>query len=366
MCVVVVPYARALSGGRRSLSLCAAAALSPALSMHVCNKKKALKGHTYALPTHKNKPMMMMTTTTTTTTTNTTTNDNTNTNTNADATAQPPQPQQLPPRERRPKWMRAPTPFEKQRGARLILEAAGLLRPCRRVLVAAVADGSSTSSVGGAAAVVAVAVAAAAEGAEEEEEESAAAWRAMMALHQRLRAQSVVAATRRLFPAFVALAMRQDPGTMAADGVKYEMSALPDAFVLAQHPHCFLVARKEEGEATEEQQKEEEAQKNNIALMVDAGAALAETFEVLLNEFRLRPRRRYDARMMTPATDAVVGGERISRLCCSSSAPTRTPSSRRWRRRRRRPRLAPPLPPPSETRGGVAAASSAAVVVADA
>ncbi len=52
------------------------------------------------------------------------------------------------------------------------------------------------------------------------------------------------------------------------------------------------------GESAEEQ----EAQ---IALM-DAGAALAETFEVLLNEFRLRPRRLY-ARM-TPA-DA-LGGER--------------------------------------------------------
>ena len=32
--------------------------------------------------------------------------------------------------------MRAPTPFEKQRGARLILEAAGRLRPRRRVGVA--------------------------------------------------------------------------------------------------------------------------------------------------------------------------------------------------------------------------------------
>ncbi len=41
---------------------------------------------------------------------------------------------------------------------------------------------------------------------------------------------------------------------------------------------------------------------------MDAGAALAETFEVLLNEFRRHPRHRY-ARM-TPADAA--GGERIS------------------------------------------------------
>ncbi len=54
------------------------------------------------------------------------------------------------------------------------------------------------------------------------------------------------------------------------------------------------------GESAEEQ----EAQ---IALM-DTGAALAETFEVLLNEFRRNPHRRY-ARM-TPADAA--GGERIS------------------------------------------------------
>jgi hypothetical protein len=60
-------------------------------------------------------------------------------------------------KERKPKWMRAPTPFEKQRGARLILEAAGLLRPRRVVVV-----GSS-----GAAAEAVVA----ADGAEETEEE---------------------------------------------------------------------------------------------------------------------------------------------------------------------------------------------------
>jgi hypothetical protein len=231
--------------------------------------------------------------TTTTTTTNDNNNDTTNTNTNANATAQPQEEQPLqeeqPPKkmkERRPKWMRPPTPFEKQRGALLILEAAGLLRPRRgvaAVAVAAVADGSSSCA--------AVAV----------------AWRAVLALHRRLRAPPVVAATRRLFPAFVALAMRQDPGTMATDGVKYEMSALPKAFVLAQHPHrfrhCEALGQTMMGESAREEQ---EAQ---LALM-DAGAALAETFEALLtgNEFRLRPRRRY-ARM-TPA-DA-PGGERIS------------------------------------------------------
>jgi hypothetical protein len=79
------------------------------------------------------------------------------------------------------------------------------------------------------------------------------------------------------------------------------MTALPDALVCAQHPHRFMhEALGRMGESAEEQAAE-------IALM-DTGAALAETFEVLLNEFRLRPRRRY-ARM-TPA-DA-VGGERIS------------------------------------------------------
>jgi hypothetical protein len=42
-------------------------------------------------------------------------------------------------------------------------------------------------------------------------------------------------------------------------------------------------------------------------MMVEAAAALAETFEVLLNEFRLRPRcRRYD--------DAPGGGELLLQL----------------------------------------------------
>ncbi len=100
---------------------------------------------------------MLATTTTTTNDTTTTTNTTTTTtNTNADATAQPwqqeeqPQPPKKKRTERKPKWMRAPTPFEKQRCARLILEAAGLLRPRRGVVVA---DGSS-GSVGGAVAVV--------------------------------------------------------------------------------------------------------------------------------------------------------------------------------------------------------------------
>jgi hypothetical protein len=257
----------------------------------------------------------MMTTTTNDNTTTTNTTTTTNANADADATAQPHE-QPLPqPRERKPKWMRAPTPFEKQRGARLILEAAGLLRPRRRVVDVAVdaavdVDGSSTTTSGAAAAVVVVEAAEAAAvvvAGEEEEEDERAAWRAMMALHRRLRAPAVVAATRRLFPAFVALAMRQDPGTHHDSDKKYDMTALPDVFVLAQHPHCFLVARKEEGEATddEEQQKEEEeAQKKSALMMVDAGAALAETFEVLLNEFRLRPRRRYDNDARMTSADA--------------------------------------------------------------
>jgi hypothetical protein len=239
--------------------------------------------------------MMLATTTTTITSDN---NNTTTTNTNdADATTAQPQKEQEQPqkeqkeeeaqppkkmrKERKPKWMRAPTPFEKQRGARLILEAAGLLRPRRVVVV----DGSSSGS--GAVAVAEAAVAAVAVAEEEDEEveegtgageewEESAAWRAIMALHKRLRAPSVVAATRRLFPAFVALAMRQDPDTMVTttDGFKYDMTALPDAFVLAQHPHRFMhEALGRLGESAEEQ----EAQ---IALM-DTGAALAETFEVI-------------------------------------------------------------------------------------
>jgi hypothetical protein len=180
--------------------------------------------------------------------------------------------------------MRAPTPFEKQRGARLILEAAGLLRPRRGAVVV---DGS------GAVAAVEAAVAAVALVADEEEEvdEERAAWRAMMSLRRRLRAPPVVAAIRRLFPALVAQARRQAPDTMATDGVKYDMTALPDAFVLAQHPHCFLVRRRSSGEGEE---GEDEEALQSARMMVDAGAALAETFEVLLNEFRLRPRRRHN------------------------------------------------------------------------
>ena len=220
-----------------------------------------------------------MDTTTTTITTTTTTNINDN-----DANAQPPQQQQ---KERRPKWMRAPTPFEKQRGARLILEAAGRLRPRRRVVAAVEADGA-VAEVEAAVAAVALVVEA-----EEEEEaddnEEHAARRAMMALQRRLRAPSVVAAIRRLFPALVAQAWRQAPDTMATDGVKYDMTALPDAFVLAQHPRCFLPRH---GSNSTSGEGEEEAQ-HSARMMVDAAAALAVTFEVLLNEFRLRPRRRY-------------------------------------------------------------------------
>jgi hypothetical protein len=167
-----------------------------------------------------------MTTTITTTTTTTTTTTN---NTNDANDAQEPQPPTKR-KERRPKWMRAPTPFEKQRGARLILEAAGLLRPRHRVV--AVADGaSSVAEVEAAVAAVALVVAEE----EEEEDEERAAWRAMIALNRRLRAPPVVAAICRLFPALVAQARRQAPDTMATDGVKYDMTALPDAFVLAQH-----------------------------------------------------------------------------------------------------------------------------------
>ena len=214
-----------------------------------------------------------MDTTTTTTTTTTTINDAND--------AQPPQPQR---KERRPKWMRAPTPFEKQRGARLILEAAGRLRPRRRVVAAVEADGAVAEVE---AAVAAVALVAEAEE-EEEADEERAAWRAMLALNRRLRAPPVVAAILRLFPLLVAQAMRQAPDTHRDDGVKYDMTALPDAFVLAQHPRCFLPRR---GSSTSGE-GEEEAQ-HSARMMVDAAAALAVTFEVLLNEFRLRPRRRH-------------------------------------------------------------------------
>jgi hypothetical protein len=90
----------------------------------------------------------MMLATTITTTINTTTTTTTNTNTNADANVQPQplqqeeeaqEPPKMKRKEQKPKWMRAPTPFEKQRGARLILEAAWLLRPRRGAVVA---DGS--------------------------------------------------------------------------------------------------------------------------------------------------------------------------------------------------------------------------------
>ncbi len=94
--------------------------------------------------------MLATTTTNNNNTTTTTTNTNTNANDANDANEQQPQqaeqPQEPPKKkERKPKWMRAPTPFEKQRGARLILEAAGLLRPRRGVAVA-VADGSSSGA----------------------------------------------------------------------------------------------------------------------------------------------------------------------------------------------------------------------------
>ncbi len=100
-----------------------------------------------------------------------------------------------------------------------------------------------------------------------------------MALNARLHEPLVVAAARRLFPSFVALAMRQDPDTMVT-GVMYEPSTLLESFILAQHPHRFShEGLRRMGEPVEEQ----EAQ---IALM-DAGAVLAETFEVLLREFLL-------------------------------------------------------------------------------
>ena len=115
----------------------------------------------------------------------------------------------------------------------------------------------------------------------------------MLALNRRLRAPPVVAAILRLFPLLVAQARRQAPDTHRDDGVKYDMTALPDAFVLAQHPHCFLLARRCTSGEGENEGEDVEAQ-HSARMMVDAAAALAVTFEVLLNEFRLRPRRRYD------------------------------------------------------------------------
>ena len=103
-----------------------------------------------------------------------------------------------------------------------------------------------------------------------------------MARHAGARAPPVVAAILRLFPALVAQARRQAPDTHRDDGVKYDMTALPDAFVLAQHPRCFLPRH---GSNSGEGEEVEEAQ-HSARMMVDAGAALAETFEVLLNGLR--------------------------------------------------------------------------------
>ncbi len=194
---------------------------------------------------------------TTTTTNNPTTDTNVANITNITNTVQQQQRQK---KERKPKWMRAPTPQEKKRGARLILEAAGLLR-----------------RVG--------ATAAGAEAEEGEGEMRRDEWRDQMALNARLHEPSVVAAARRLFPLLVGRAMRQDPDTIVT-GVMYEPSVLLDSFLLARHPHRFShEGMRRMGEPVEEQ----EAQ---IALM-DAGAVLAETFEVLLREFLLHntPRR---------------------------------------------------------------------------
>ncbi len=104
-----------------------------------------------------------------------------------------------------------------------------------------------------------------------------------MALNERLSEPSAVAAARSLFPStLVGLAMRQHPGTAAAGYVVYASSALLDSFLLAQHPHRFSY------EAMRRTYEAEEVQEALIAL-VDAGAALAETFEALLRALLLLP-----------------------------------------------------------------------------
>jgi hypothetical protein len=149
----------------------------------------------------------MMTTMMITTTNNTTTNTNI-TNTTA---AQQQQPHTM----LRPKWVRAQKTQEKRLGARLILEAAGLLR--RVGATAAGAKGGRNNN------------------------NNNDMWGYHMALDTRLREPSVVAAARRLFPSFIGRAMRQHPDTVVA-GFVYEPSALLGSFLLSQHRRRFGVA----------------------------------------------------------------------------------------------------------------------------
>jgi hypothetical protein len=70
-------------------------------------------------------------------------------------------------------------------------------------------------------------------------------------------------------------------------------------------------------------------------MMVDAAAALAVTFEVLLNEFRLRPRRRYDDApiegrellLQIRAYQDAVAAAVVSKRRRAAVAPTRASSS---------------------------------------
>jgi hypothetical protein len=188
------------------------------------------------------------TTTTTTammTMTTTKTNTNTNTTANTNNTAQQPQ---------RKEKKRRITPEKSQeeenrRAARIVLEAACLL----------LTVGART-----------------AEGGRDDD-----AWQSYhVALNAKLSEPSAVAAARNLFRTLVGLATRQHPGTAVA-GYVYELSALLDSFLLAQHPHRFSY------EAMRRMGRAEEEQEAQIALM-DAGAALAETFEALLRALLLR------------------------------------------------------------------------------
>jgi hypothetical protein len=173
--------------------------------------------------------------------------------------------------------MRAPKPQEKRRGARLILKAAGLLRLRLSSSVAAAAAGAA--AVGGEER----------EGAAEDKDERW--WQRLQALNARLYEPSVVAAARRLFPSIIGRAMRQHPETVVA-GFKYEPNALLDSFLLALHPGRFDGTASSPSTSSPEEEmmrlrrmKMSAEERAGRKALMDAGAALAETFEALLREF---------------------------------------------------------------------------------
>jgi hypothetical protein len=92
------------------------------------------------------------------------------------------------------------------------------------------------------------------------------------ALNARLRRPSVVAAAARLFPTLIGRAMRRHPDTGVA-GFVYEPSALLSSFLIAYHHRLSF-------EALMMMWRAEEVQAQMA--LVDAGVALAGTFETLL------------------------------------------------------------------------------------